>query len=78
MKRRIIQTTSIASLALAGVAALFAANFFAPNNQPYGYIAAPATSSPNLSSGSETLYVPWSGNSPRAGCQRSQFGASSM
>ena len=67
MKRRIIQTTSIAALALAGVAVLFAANFFVPNNQPYGYIASPATSSTNFSSGNETIYAPWFENSAFTG-----------
>jgi hypothetical protein len=67
MKRRAIQTTSIAALALAGAAVLFAANFFVPNNQPFGYIASPTTSSSNFSSGNETIYAPWFENSTFTG-----------
>jgi Tfp pilus tip-associated adhesin PilY1 len=59
MKRPATKTIVIASLTLVGAAALFAANFFSPNLQPYGYIAPPATSSTNFASGNETLYAPW-------------------
>ncbi|MCZ6444717.1 MAG: PilC/PilY family type IV pilus protein, partial [Planctomycetota bacterium] len=59
MKRPATKTIVIASLTLVGAATLFAANFFSPNVQPYGYIAPPTASSTNFQSGNETLYAPW-------------------
>ncbi len=44
---------------LLAAAALWAANNFVPNDQPYGYIAPPTISASNLSSGNEAVYTTW-------------------
>ncbi len=59
MKRAVNKFFLITGLFLVVSVAILAANFFSPQNQPYGYVAAPVTSNGNLSSGNETLFAPW-------------------
>jgi len=59
MKKYRLQLITAIGLITLITAALFAGNFFTPNNQPYGYVASPTITNGSLTTGNEVVYAPF-------------------